>query len=239
LLGVFEQAIQCQRDRLRRQIIAGNHAQLHEGQRLTLGQSVAALRGLEQVRDEVVLGRFAALLDPLLEKRLHVLRVTREFIVALLSRHRVLYGVRRVCAHHRTGPARERLHHRGVDAQETRHHRGRKWQSELMDELAFVAMDQCVVNELAGNFPRMRFHRGHALGREGLLHQGTHPRVLRRVFPQQRVDLRLFLRTGDRLAACELRGERPKVSENRVAIGPAQESERAKRLLAAEWSLGA
>ena len=51
LLGVFEQAIQCQGEGLRRQIIAGDDAQLHESQRLTLGQSIAALRGLEQVRD--------------------------------------------------------------------------------------------------------------------------------------------------------------------------------------------
>jgi anti-sigma-K factor RskA len=50
--------------------------------------------------------------------------------------------------------------------------------------------------------------------------------VLRRVFPQQSVDPRLFLRTGHRLGALEGRGERPEVSENRIAIGPPQERRR-------------
>jgi hypothetical protein len=108
-----------------------------------------------------------------------------------------------------------------------------------MDELALVAAGQDVVNELAGHFPRVRLHRGYAFGREGLLHEGPHPRVLRRVFPQQSVDPCLFLRTGHRLGVFEGRGERPEVSENCIAIGPPQESERAERLHAAERSLGA
>jgi hypothetical protein len=37
----------------------------------------------------------------------------------------------------------------------------------------------------------------------------------------------------------EGRGERPKVSKNRIAIGPPQESERAEWLDAADRSLGA
>src|SRR5262249_1325477 len=101
---------------------------------------------------------------------------------------------------------------------------------ELMDELALVAVDQDVVDELAGYFPRVRLHPSHALGRESLLHQGTHSRVLRGVLPQQRIDPRLFLRAGHGLTAREGRGERPKVSENRIGIAPAQESEHAKRL---------
>src|SRR5215469_12551256 len=108
-----------------------------------------------------------------------------------------------------------------------------------MKEIALVAAGDDAIDQLACDVSRVGLHCSHALGREGLLHEGAHPRVLRRVFPQQRVDLRLFLRTGYRLTACELRGKRPEVSENRVAIGPPQESERAKRLHAAERSLGA
>jgi hypothetical protein len=89
-----------------------------------------------------------------------------------------------------------------------------------MDELALVAAGQNVVNELAGHFPRVRLHRGYALGREGLLHEGPHSRVLRRVFTQQRVNLRLFFRPRHWLGMCEAYRERPEVSENRIAIGP-------------------
>ena len=56
---------------------------------------------------------------------------------------------------------------------------------------------------------------------------------------KQRVDLRLFLRARHRLGALEGRGECPEVSENRIAIGPLQESEHADRLNAADRSLGA
>ena len=239
LLRVFQQAIQGQRDRLRRQIIARDHGELHEGQRFTFGQLVAALGGLDEIGNQILSGRLATLLNLLLEKRLHILRVARDLFVALLPRRIILNGVGRVAAHHRIGPARERLHHRGVDAQKARHHRRGKRKSEPMEEVALVALRQDVVDELAGDFPRVRLHRSHALGREGLLHERPDPRVLRRVFPQKGVDLGLFLGARHRLRALEGRGECPEVSENRVAIGPLQETDDADRLDAADRPLGA
>jgi len=74
LLRIFQQAIQGQRERLRRQVIAGDNAELHEGQRLTLGQPVAALRSLEEVGDQVL----PALVSKLRPKQPSTLRlVTR------------------------------------------------------------------------------------------------------------------------------------------------------------------
>ena len=108
-----------------------------------------------------------------------------------------------------------------------------------MDELALGALRQDVVDELAGDFPRVRLHRSDALGREGLLHEGPDPRVLRRVFPQKRVDLGLFLGARHRLRALEGRRKRPEIPEDRIAIGPLQESKHADRLNAADRSLGA
>ncbi len=65
-----------------------------------------------------------------------------------------------------------------------------------MEEIALVPAGHDVVDQLPGDVPRVGLHRSHALGGEGLLHEGSYPRVLWWIFPQQRVDFRLFLRSG-------------------------------------------
>jgi hypothetical protein len=108
-----------------------------------------------------------------------------------------------------------------------------------MKEIALVAAGHDAVDQFPSNIPRVCLHCSHALGRESLLHEGSHTRVLGRVFTQQRVDFRLFLRSGHRLAVLELRRERPEIAENGITIGPAQEPEIAKWFHAADRSLGA
>src|SRR5215472_554952 len=77
LIRVLEQAIQRQRKRLRRQIIAGDDAELHQGQGFPVGQAVTSFRGVNEVGNQILLGRLAALVYALFEESFHVLRITR------------------------------------------------------------------------------------------------------------------------------------------------------------------